>query len=121
MDLRTGKDYKWKSSPRMRTKCANAARLYARLIEAMQVAKVADHSGGPGVADLPDNKVYRIAQPKRYSQIGYFSLIDRSCSIQPLAVWSRNLKGLKRRGLQDGVRGKKLRIFSPGNDWRACV
>jgi hypothetical protein len=36
MDLRTGKDYKWKSSPRMRARCVHAARLYARLIEAMQ-------------------------------------------------------------------------------------
>lgn len=36
MDLRTGKDLRWKSSPRMRTRCVNAARLYARLIEAMQ-------------------------------------------------------------------------------------
>jgi len=39
MDLRTGKDFKWKTSPRMRTKCVNAARLYARLIEAMQSPK----------------------------------------------------------------------------------
>lgn len=38
MDLRTGKDYKWKSSTRMRVRCVNAARLYARLIEAMQTA-----------------------------------------------------------------------------------
>ena len=36
MDLRSGKDYRWKSSPRMHTRCVNAARLYARLIEAMQ-------------------------------------------------------------------------------------
>jgi|SRR5208282_130705 len=36
MDLRTGQDYKWKSSTRMRAKCVNAARLYARLIQAMQ-------------------------------------------------------------------------------------
>jgi hypothetical protein len=39
MDLRTGKDYKWKSSARVRTKCVNAARLYARLIDAMQSPK----------------------------------------------------------------------------------
>ena len=39
MDLRTGKDYRWKSSRRMRTRCVNAARLYARLIEAMQSPK----------------------------------------------------------------------------------
>jgi hypothetical protein len=38
MDLRTGKDYKWRSSARMRARCVNAARLYARLIEAMQTA-----------------------------------------------------------------------------------
>lgn len=36
MDLRTGADYRWKSSPRIRTRCVNAARLFARLIEAMQ-------------------------------------------------------------------------------------
>lgn len=36
MNLRTGKDYKWKSSTRMRARCVNAARLYTRLIDAMQ-------------------------------------------------------------------------------------
>ena len=35
MDLRTGTDFKWKSSPRLRAKCASAARLYARIIDAM--------------------------------------------------------------------------------------
>lgn len=39
MDLRTGKDYRWKSSTRMRTKCANAARHYVRLVEAMRPPK----------------------------------------------------------------------------------
>ena len=32
MDLRTGKDIKWRSSSRMRTRCGNAARHYARLM-----------------------------------------------------------------------------------------
>lgn len=36
MDLRNGKDYKWKSSPRIRQGCANAARHYARFIQTMQ-------------------------------------------------------------------------------------
>jgi hypothetical protein len=36
MDLRTGKDVKWKSSSRIRARCMNASRLYVRLIEAMQ-------------------------------------------------------------------------------------
>lgn len=36
MDLRTGKDYKWKTSLRMHARCVNAARHYARLIAAMQ-------------------------------------------------------------------------------------
>lgn len=36
MDLRTGTDYKWKSSTRIRARCVNAARHFARLIEAMQ-------------------------------------------------------------------------------------
>jgi hypothetical protein len=39
MDLRTGRDYKWKSSPRMRARCVHTARLYVRLIEAMQSAE----------------------------------------------------------------------------------
>ena len=36
MDLRTGQDYKWKSSTRIRSKCGNAARHFARLLEVMQ-------------------------------------------------------------------------------------
>ena len=35
MDLKSGRDFKWQSRPRMRTKCVKAARLYARLIKAM--------------------------------------------------------------------------------------
>jgi hypothetical protein len=31
MELRTGTDMKWKASPRMRNRCADTARLYARL------------------------------------------------------------------------------------------
>jgi hypothetical protein len=38
MDLRTGSDLKWRSSARLRSRCANAARLYARLIHAMTSA-----------------------------------------------------------------------------------
>jgi|SRR5690348_5282608 len=36
MNLRTGRDEKWKSSARVRKRCENAARLYARLINAME-------------------------------------------------------------------------------------
>lgn len=36
MNLSTGKDEKWRSSSRVRSRCVNAARLYGRLISAMQ-------------------------------------------------------------------------------------
>jgi hypothetical protein len=38
MDLRTDQDFRWRSSTRMRTRCANTARLYARLIRAMSAS-----------------------------------------------------------------------------------
>jgi hypothetical protein len=35
MDLRAGKDFKWSSSSRIRTKCERAANLYARFLDVM--------------------------------------------------------------------------------------
>jgi hypothetical protein len=36
MNLTTGKDQKWQASRRVRKRCQNAARLYARLVQAME-------------------------------------------------------------------------------------
>jgi len=35
-NLRTGKEIKWRSSSRVRNRCEGAAKLYARLVKAME-------------------------------------------------------------------------------------
>lgn len=40
MNLKTGKDFKWQSGPRLRARCAKAARLYARFVKAMGPARI---------------------------------------------------------------------------------